>query len=450
MDGLGTITSIGIGRYCATLRGNRRRCAGLLAAVLLIMPITVALPGSAAALGKRIGAEIGAQPRTGHPLFAPKTDYPVGKNPTAVVAADLACHGRADLAVTNGADGTVSVLLANPDGTFQPQRTYATGLGPSAIAAGDLTGNGRLDLVITNQGTGGHDDNTVSVLLGNGDGTFQPQRTFFTGANPDAVALGDFTGSGKLDLAVANVGDDTVSILRGNGDGTFQAPQTYPTGTNSNPASIAVGDFTGNGVQDLAVADDGIGKVSVFLGNGDGTFQPQRLYPAGVVPISVAAADLTGNGHLDLVLADEGDGQVHVLRGNGDGSFQPPRDYPAGSGSHSVAVADFTGDGSLDLAVANGANAVAVLRGNGDGTFQPAQSYPTGAGHYSTGDTVAVGDFKGNGRADLAVANALDGTVSVLLNTRRNEDCDPPGHADGSQATHVGHAGRRAHGSERI
>jgi hypothetical protein len=147
----------------------------------------------------------------------------------------------------------------------------------------------------------------VSVLLGNGDGTFQAARNFAAGIRPYSVAVGDFNGDGTPDLAVANdTFSGTVSVLLGNGDGTFQAARNFAAG--SYPYSVAVGDFTGDGTLDLAVANDTFsGTVSVLLGNGDGTFQAARNYAAGARPKSVAVGDFNGDGTLDLAVANIND-----------------------------------------------------------------------------------------------------------------------------------------------
>ncbi|MFJ4189599.1 FG-GAP repeat domain-containing protein [Kitasatospora sp. NPDC089509] len=371
----------------------------LVVAGLLAMGTVAALPGGAAA----------ARPG----VFAPKTDYPVGHNPRGVATGDFTGGGRTDLVVANAGDGTVSVLLNDGAGGFAPQRTFPAGAGPTSVAVGDLRGIGVRDLVVADQ-----DDSVVSVLLGNGDGTFQPARTFPTGSHPDAVALGDFRGTGTLDLAVANLGDfgdGSVSLLLGNGDGSFQPARTFPTGANSNPASIALADFGGSGHLDLAVALDGVSEVAVFPGNGDGTLGTPTDYWVGGVPVSVAVGDLRRDGRLDLVLADA-EQSAKVLLGNGDGTFGPVHAYPAGSGPVSVTVGDFTGRGRDDLALATGDNSVALLRGRGDGGFRAPEFYPTGSGHYSTPDRVVAGRFTGGRAPDLAVTNAQDDTVSVLLN----------------------------------
>jgi hypothetical protein len=267
---------------------------------------------------------------------------------------DFNGDGKQDLVVANDASNTLSVLLGNGDGTFQAKVDYPTGNTPWPVASGDFNGDGKLDLVVANRNS-----NTVSVLLGNGDGTVQDKVDFSVGASPTAVMLGDFNGDGMLDLSVANSASGTVSVLLGNGDGTFQSSLDYPTGDSN---SIAVHDFNGDGKQDLAVSNLIAKTVSVLLGNGDGSFQARVDYPTGVNPASVTAGDFNGDGKPDLAVVNNISGNVSLLFGNGDGSFQAKVDYPTGVGPVSLAVADFNGDGKLDLVVADKTpNTVSVL-----------------------------------------------------------------------------------------
>jgi hypothetical protein len=345
-----------------------------------------------------------------------------GSTPFPVVVGDFNGDDIADLAMANAGSGTVSVLLGNGDGSFQAARNYYLGDTPDSVAVGDFNGDGILDLAVANAGSYPDYNGTVCVLLGNGDGSFQAAPDYNTGNTSDSVAVGDFNGDGTLDLAVANAGSSpnyngTVSVLLGNGNGTFQAARTFVAGINS--VSVVVGDFTGDGTSDLAIANTGTypnyrdSSVSLLLGNGDGTFQAAVNYTTGSPLDSVAAGDFTGDGTLDLAVAnDTVSGTVSVLLGNGDGTFQAARTFSAGSYPQSVSAGDFNGDGTPDLAVAdNGSFTVRVLLGNGDGSFQTTNfSYVVGAYPRS----VAVGDFNGDGAADLAVANSND--VSILLN----------------------------------
>jgi hypothetical protein len=316
--------------------------------------------------------------------------------PSSVATADFNGDGKLDVVVTNSGSNNISILLGNGNGTFQAAINYPSGTNPLSVAVGDFNGDGKLDLVVAN-----HDSKDVSIFLGKGDGTFQAAVNYPTGTSPRSVAVGDFNGDGKLDLVVAN--GTGVGILLGNGDGTFQTALDY--GAGGNPNFVAVGDFNGDGKLDLAVANSGSGNVSILLGNGDGTFQSAVDYPAGPNPNSVTAGDFNGDGKLDLAVAN--DHGVNVFLGNGDGTFQSFVAYATGIATGSVVVGDFNGDGKLDLAVASSLSAV-ILLGNGDGTFGPGVDYAAGSMPVS----LAVGDFNGDGRLDMAVTGT---TVSVLL-----------------------------------
>jgi hypothetical protein len=231
--------------------------------------------------------------------------------------------------------------------SFITTASYATGASPDAVVAADLRGNGRQDLVVADAPPGV--PGTVNILLGNGDGTFQSPISYGVGIQPASVAVGDFDGDGTLDIAVANQGSNTVSILQGNGDGTFRPPVSYAV--ISGPDSLVAGDFRGNGILDLAVAVYNSNTVSVLLGNGDGTFQAATSYAVGSNPVSLAEGDFDGDGTPDLVVLNKGSNSVSVLLDNGDGTFQPATNYSVGAFPGSVVVGDFNGDGVPDLAV---------------------------------------------------------------------------------------------------
>lgn len=379
------------------------------------------------------------------PSFAPPTSYTVGTQTddgvAGVAAGDFRGIGRNDLAVTHTVDSTVNILLNTGDGTFQPAVSYPTGaMNPGLVIVGDFDGDGNLDLVV-----GGHDPvsihSLVSILLGNGDGTFHLARTYDSGVGSRGMTVGDFLGNGRLDIAVANFAmvDSThtsVGILLNNGDGTFQAPYAIPV---LGPVrSVAAGDFTGDGRADLAVADglgiDGVldpnypAGMTVLLSNGDGTFTTAGHYlsPAtpgdGIInPEYISTADLRNNGITDVIESDY-DHNINVFLGNGDGTFQPAVGYDTGAYPRPTAVADLNDDGIPDLVVGNIGNwndhppeagSVAVFLGTGDGTFQdPVQYTP-----FPYLNVLALADFNGDGLPDLAVTRVHDGhAVGVMLN----------------------------------
>jgi hypothetical protein len=338
-------------------------------------------------------------------VFANQAIYATGSSPSSVAVGDFNGDGKQDIAIANSGSNTVSVFLGNGDGTFQTQASYAVGGGPSSVVVGDFNGDGKVDLAVVN--TAG---NTISILLGNGDGTFQPLLiTSLSGTSPLAAAFGDFNGDGKLDMVELN-SSYTMCIFIGNGNGTFQSPNCV---ANVAGTSIVAGDFNGDGKLDIAVTSSIFGNLAVFLGNGDGTFSsPVHYSLGGWAPASIAVGDFNGDGKLDLAVVNNDTNSVSILLGNGDGSFQSQIAYAAGSEPLSVAVGDFNGDGKLDLAVVNGSgNTVSVLLGNGGGSFKAPLPYATG----SAPSSIAVGDFNGDGKLDLATANENAKTASILL-----------------------------------
>jgi len=327
---------------------------------------------------------------------------------------------------------------------FAPAMNFGSGgnLARSAAVA-DLNGDGNVDLVVANQDSLGNKDGSVSVLLGNGDGTFQVAVAYDSGGLYSyTVSVADLNGDGKPDLVVTNQcssGCSTVGVLLGNGDGTFQSVVTYSTGGNFAYAG-AVADVNKDGKPDLLVANACLnsscttGAVGVLMGNGDGTFQNPVSYDSGgEAALGVTTADINSDGNLDLLIANEcadntcANGSVAVLLGNGDGTFKQATAYNSGAPqTWSVAVSDLNNDGRLDLVSANavcsnnncGSGQIGVLLGNGDGTFQPVIQYESGGVNaYS----VAIADVNGDGIPDVVVANGYEctdcsnGTAGVLL-----------------------------------
>ncbi|MCC6677011.1 MAG: VCBS repeat-containing protein [Phycisphaerales bacterium] len=343
--------------------------------------------------------------------FRPFVSYPIASYSFDVAVADFNGDGTLDAATANYYTDNVSILLGNGDGTFQSAVNYAAGGGsPMNIEVGYFNADSTPDLALVNRGPGGSCTSFVSVLLGNGDGTFQGAVTYPIGPCPWEMAVGYLNGDPYADLAVVNTADSTVSVLLGNGDGTFQPAVNYPASGNS--YAVAVGDFNADGARDLAVSNL-FGPLSVLLGNGDGTFQPQVLYSAGNGGHRVTAGLFNADTKPDLAVFNIFDNAVAILLGNGDGTFQAPISYALANTPVGNAVADFNSDGKLDIAVTDyQTNQFSILLGNGDGTFHA-------GGDFCVGDLVygiRAGDFNADGRLDLVTSHET-GNVSVRLAT---------------------------------
>jgi len=370
-----------------------------------------------------------------------------GFEPYSIAVADVNLDGKADVLVLNicannssgncSADGSVGVLLGNGNGTFQPAVEYDSG-GALAIslAIADVNGDRRPDLLVTNYYY------NLEVLLGNGDGTFQTAVVYDTGGQfPTSVAAADVNGDTKPDLVVAHL-FGSVAVLLGNGDGTFHAPVVISDSSGSYAGAVAITDVDSDRRPDLLVAYGTGGAVAVLRGNGDGTFQPATSYSTGGrYPDSLAVADVNSDGKLDLLVANSYSNTLGVLLGNGDATFQVAVTYGSGGVSGAkkmgLAVADVNGDGNPDLVVANECSnnclneaVVGVLLGNGNGTFQTALTFQSG-GYLA--DWVAVSDINGDGFPDLLVANKCS----------TNFNCEGTGESMGSVGVLLNNSGTR-------
>jgi hypothetical protein len=325
----------------------------------------------------------------------------------SVAIGDFNGDGRQDFALSF--DPTfVSVWLGDGTGGFGPPSFFGAGFGPESLTVGDFNGDGKQDLATCNANAASQN---VSVLLGDGAGAFSVATNFPVGSQPRSVGIGDFNGDGRQDLAVANENSNNVSVLLGDGAGSFGPAVNFSAGPF--PFRLAVGDFNGDNKQDLAVTIRApVNQVSIFLGDGTGAFGVATNFVVGDDPLSIAVANFNGDTQQDLVTANGNSDNVSVLLGNGAGSFSAPVNYAAGAAPEAVAVGDFNGDGKQDIAAANSNSAnVSVLLGDGVGGFGAPINFSVG----SLPDYLAVGDFNSDGKQDIAAAHFSSSSASILL-----------------------------------
>jgi len=387
----------------------------------------------------------------------PETTFTVGNHPVALAERDFNGDGLPDLAVANENDNTISILLNGNQGNFTQPTTSPIHLGknetgPAAIASAALRNptaslpQPASDLIIANSGS-----DTVSVLLGNGDGTFTEATgsPFTVGKNPSAVVIADFNGDGNLDFAVANKGDSTISVFEGDGTGKFtpfsKSPFALPnvvTATEEGPTAMVRGNFRNQGQPDLAVVNETSDTVSILLASGnssfDGTFTEATHSPitVGKTPVAIAAGDLNGDAIPDLAVVNQVDNTITILLDNGDGTFTQPSTSPLSTARTpaGIVIANFTKGATNDLVVTNqGQGTIAIYVGLGAGTFAPRFELSTP----NAPSAIVSADFNGDGLPDAALtaqgSTANQGEAVVIL--------DIPSFATGATPTQAPYPG---------
>ncbi|CAF3673135.1 unnamed protein product [Adineta steineri] len=358
----------------------------------------------------------------------------VGSIPQAVTTGDFNNDKKLDIAIVDSGTDRVVTLIKYDTGSFRKQITFSTGTGsaPEAVAVADLNNDGWLDFVSCNL------DN-VGVFLGLDDGTFSNQTTYSTGIKPvtDAVTIVDLNNDNYLDMVVANFYTNNVGIFFGYGDGTFTNQTTFYTGYNSNPNGVIVADLNNDSRLDIAVALQGPGGMGVFLGYGNGTFSPIVTYfiDSNAGTTSIATGDLNNDNRLDIVVSNYFRGSISIFYGNGDGTFSNMTNYITGNSSHpgTVVVSDLNNDTILDIAVANsGRDNIGVFFGNKNHSFHDQIRFSTGIG--STPYALVVEDFNNDNQLDIAFTDYGTNYLGVLLQCINGTFFDPLTYSTGNNS----------------
>ncbi len=348
--------------------------------------------------------------------FSAPVSYPTGQNAHGVAAADLNNDGLPDLVAANAGSSTVSILLGIGDGTFQPAVNYSVGQAPKTVVAGDLNNDGWQDLVTPNQ-----DVATISVLLNQRDGTFAPAVHYPATTGAHSVALADFDSDGRLDIVQVGWGSKLVRVFFNQGNAVFAPGIDLTSGTA--PHSVVAADLNADGKPDLVIANRSGNNVAVLLNTGNRQFAAKVAYTVGSRPHSLAVGDLTGDGKPDLVTANDNGKNVSLLVNKGGGKFAKATNLATGPVPKGVALGDINGDGRLDILTANtagnypnrnnpGGNTISILINLGSGKFAKPQTFITGVTPFS----LALADFDHDTDLDLATANWHTHNLTILLN----------------------------------
>jgi hypothetical protein len=346
----------------------------------------------------------------------------VSQNPVFMVSADFNGDQIPDLVIAHsnqfGGAGSISILLGIGDGSFQAPTSYALSGSPTMLAVNDFNGDGFRDVVVSQPSLSSFSNlSNISEFFGKGDGTLQLATKIDTLA-PNFVAVADFDGNGILDLAVdgGSFGAHVLSIFTGNGNGTYRAGTSITLNFSTSVSPPIVGDFNNDSIPDLAVASFSL--IAVLLGNGDGTVQTPRILTTNINLSSLAVSDFNSDGDLDLVAGGSGfgPGTVVALLGNGNGTFEGPKIFTTANTISILTTGELNGDGLPDLVTASlNTNSVSVFLGNGDGTFSQLSDIPVGR----SPSAADVGDMNGDGFGDIVTANSSSGNVSILLGNGR-------------------------------
>ena len=349
--------------------------------------------------------------------YTPAVNYAAGSHPISVFCANLNGDIYLDLAVADFGDSSVTILMNNGNGTYDFSGNYPVGIYPRSVFCADFDQDGDLDLATANNGS-----YNVSVMMNYGNGTFSPPENYMVGINPTSLFCVDLDGDDDIDIAVTNGGSNNVTILRNQGNGIF-SDTVYYLNVGASPVSIFGADMDGDGDMDLAVADQGCDSISILMNYGNGYFQSAVNYVAGYGPSSIFCADLDNDSDMDVAVVNQYGNTVRIFGNAGNGSLSSMGTYDVGDEPRSIFCTDVNGDGYFDLAVTHGNNDNILLMENfGQATFENSGFYGVG----SLPMSVFAEDVDRDGDFDLVTANYSSNTVSVLKNLTQIDANQPP------------------------
>ncbi|CAF3725702.1 unnamed protein product [Rotaria sordida] len=356
---------------------------------------------------------------TGNGTFETQITYPIGVDsyPTYVTAGDINKDNHLDIVTVNSKNNSISIIMGHANGTFDIPRVYPTGKNsyPLAVAIDDFNDDNRSDLIIANAGK-----DTIGVLFGFHYTTFKSHKTYSSDNTraPSSIITSDFNNDKHLDIAVTFYNSNNIGILLGYDNGSFGTMMTYSTGHGSLPKSLAAHDFNNDGRSDIIVVNSGTNEIGIFLGYGNGSFATMIIYATGKDsnPVAIVLTDINNDGRIDIIVANYAFNNIGILLGHGNLTFNTMVTYPTGNNSNptSIVVDDFDNDGQIDIVVANyRTSTICIFLGYENGSFTTQMNYSTG--YQSWPSSITVGDFNGDNRLDIATSNYNMNNVGIFL-----------------------------------